>query len=372
MVSNFGGDGGDVLVDPNDGCNIVQEYVYLSMRVTQTCANPGPDHPNAFLDLSQCDDDRHRAAGHQRAVHRAVHGERRRTSTSGSPAATASGSRTRASPSAPARSGRRSTRSPTAGQTFTAVAYSGNRRVRDLVRPVRTAPRLHPRRCRRHLRRRHVDVQAGRVRRPTSRTATSRARRSTRRTRTTCSSGVNGFSRRFTEGPGAGIGHIFESNDGGLTWTDISGNFPDVPVNDVVVAARAAVSSSAPTSASSTARRRRATLAAARQPACRSRSRWTSSSAPTATSTPRRTAAASGASRPPASRPRRYHCSSKRAASGRPAVVFAVDISGVSCDDRHALAGRCRESAGKAAEEVETPSLIRAPALRRGGGPRLP
>ena len=53
MVSNFGGDGGDVLVDPADGCNIVQEYVYLSMRVTKTCANPGPDHPNAFLDLSQ-------------------------------------------------------------------------------------------------------------------------------------------------------------------------------------------------------------------------------------------------------------------------------------------------------------------------------
>ena len=46
--------------------------------------------------------------------------------------------------------------------------------------------------------------------------------------------GVNGFSRRFTEGPGAGIGHIFESKDGGLTWTDTSGNFPDIPVNDVV------------------------------------------------------------------------------------------------------------------------------------------
>ncbi|HWJ32720.1 MAG TPA: Arc family DNA-binding protein, partial [Gaiellaceae bacterium] len=52
MVSNFGGDGGDVLVDPNDGCNIVQEYVYLTMEVTKTCANPGKDHPNALLDKS--------------------------------------------------------------------------------------------------------------------------------------------------------------------------------------------------------------------------------------------------------------------------------------------------------------------------------
>ena len=41
MGSNFGGDGGDVLVDPTNGCNIVQEYVYLSIEVTQTCAQPG-------------------------------------------------------------------------------------------------------------------------------------------------------------------------------------------------------------------------------------------------------------------------------------------------------------------------------------------
>jgi hypothetical protein len=46
--------------------------------------------------------------------------------------------------------------------------------------------------------------------------------------------GVNGFSRRFTEGPGAGLGHVFESPDGGVTWNDVSGNFPDVPVNDIV------------------------------------------------------------------------------------------------------------------------------------------
>ena len=73
MGSNFGGDGGDTIVDPNNGCNIVQEYVYLAMAVTNNCANPGPDHPNAFLDLVGRDDDRHLAARRQRAVHRAVH-----------------------------------------------------------------------------------------------------------------------------------------------------------------------------------------------------------------------------------------------------------------------------------------------------------
>lgn len=46
---------------------------------------------------------------------------------------------------------------------------------------------------------------------------------------------VNGFSRRFTEGPGAGVGHVFESTDGGATWTDISNNFPDVPTNSIKV-----------------------------------------------------------------------------------------------------------------------------------------
>ena len=43
--------------------------------------------------------------------------------------------------------------------------------------------------------------------------------------------GVNGFSRRFTEGPGAGVGHIFESKDGGADLDGHRrGNFPDIPV----------------------------------------------------------------------------------------------------------------------------------------------
>jgi hypothetical protein len=44
---------------------------------------------------------------------------------------------------------------------------------------------------------------------------------------------VNGFSRRFTEGEGAGIGHVFKSVDQGASWTDISGNFPDIPANSI-------------------------------------------------------------------------------------------------------------------------------------------
>src|SRR5437764_7733853 len=43
----------------------------------------------------------------------------------------------------------------------------------------------------------------------------------------------NGFSRRWV--PGAGTGHVFESFDAGATWTDISGNLPDAPGDDLVV-----------------------------------------------------------------------------------------------------------------------------------------
>ena len=41
------------------------------------------------------------------------------------------------------------------------------------------------------------------------------------------------FSRRWI--PGGGVGHVFESHDGGATWADRSGDLPDAPVNDVVV-----------------------------------------------------------------------------------------------------------------------------------------
>jgi hypothetical protein len=48
---------------------------------------------------------------------------------------------------------------------------------------------------------------------------------------------VGGFSRHFTEGEGAGYGHVFQSTDKGASWQDISDpattKFPDVPANSV-------------------------------------------------------------------------------------------------------------------------------------------
>jgi sugar lactone lactonase YvrE len=43
----------------------------------------------------------------------------------------------------------------------------------------------------------------------------------------------NGYSRRFV--PGGGVGHVFETMDGGGTWTDISGNLPDIASDALVI-----------------------------------------------------------------------------------------------------------------------------------------
>jgi hypothetical protein len=43
----------------------------------------------------------------------------------------------------------------------------------------------------------------------------------------------NGYSRRFV--PGGGVGHVFETWNGGQTWTDISGNLPDIASDALVL-----------------------------------------------------------------------------------------------------------------------------------------
>jgi hypothetical protein len=51
----------------------------------------------------------------------------------------------------------------------------------------------------------------------------------------------SGFSRRWTSTFSAGEGHVFETTDGGTTWTDISGTgataLPDAPGDDIILTA---------------------------------------------------------------------------------------------------------------------------------------
>lgn len=51
MVSPFGGDGGDIIVDPKNGCHILDEYVYLNLWMTTNCGqSDGTTH--AVYDVS--------------------------------------------------------------------------------------------------------------------------------------------------------------------------------------------------------------------------------------------------------------------------------------------------------------------------------
>jgi sugar lactone lactonase YvrE len=43
----------------------------------------------------------------------------------------------------------------------------------------------------------------------------------------------NGYSRRWI--PGGGVGHVFETWNGGQSWTDISGNLPDIASDALVI-----------------------------------------------------------------------------------------------------------------------------------------
>lgn len=241
VSQNFGGDGGDVLVDPNNGCNIVQEYVVLAMRLTQTCASPtnpdGTPKLEAFTDLSQATTyniappdinarfiapfganasnlDQWLAGGNSvwfqkrgfairsgsewRAVKTWANPTRVTTALAfdGTTAIAAwCGQCNNAGFARGAAVGKYNPATDT--WTWTDLALAGV--------PVRylSAVAIDPND------ENHMFI------------------------------GVNGFSRRFTEGPGAGIGHVYESTNGGATWTLADGSgagaFPDVPVNSVKV-----------------------------------------------------------------------------------------------------------------------------------------
>jgi Arc-like DNA binding domain len=228
MVSNFGGDGGDVLVDPNDGCNIVQEYVVLSMSVTQTCASPDPKtRPNAFLDLRQTTTFKIAPPDiNARFIAPFVANKTDITEW------LAGGNSLWVQNKGFAiRSGKEWTKAysfdSTGVRVATALAMSGNEAIAAWCGP-----------CNNNGFARGVAIGTK------SNGKWTFAPANLAGVPTRYIGGVaigpdgayylaiNGFSRRFTEGEGAGVGHVFRSTDGN-TWTDISANFPDIPANSI-------------------------------------------------------------------------------------------------------------------------------------------
>lgn len=234
MGSNFGGDGGDTLTDPANGCNIAEEYVYLSIQVTQNCAvNDGSwiDDPTKATSYSVAPADN--ATGEARFI-APLAADAKNSSTW-----IAGGRHIWVQTHGYAiRSGSewKSVYDLGEGRTATAVAASGGKVYaawcgpcnnqgfargiavgnadgtgwHDITLPATGADGTVPNR---YLSGFAIDPKNADHVYLT----------------------VNGFSRQWTEGPGAGVGHVFESKDGGTTWKDISKNFPDVPTDSAVV-----------------------------------------------------------------------------------------------------------------------------------------
>jgi photosystem II stability/assembly factor-like uncharacterized protein len=221
MGSPFGGDGGDTLVDPDDGCRIMGEYVYLSMEVTDNCGrsdgttravrNIDPGDPNPrFIAPFEPDaaDPSHWVAGGQ-YVWWNTKGFAIQTGSEWVPLFN-NGS----------------------GHSTTVVASQ-----RDVIWSAWCGP------CNPEGFARGISTNVGGVWRQVAlpsgfpnRYISGLAIDPTDPTGRTAYVGFNGFSRRWVEGPGASLGHLWKTTNGGATWSDISGNLPDVPVNDVLFA----------------------------------------------------------------------------------------------------------------------------------------
>ncbi|WP_229829944.1 glycosyl hydrolase [Actinoplanes ianthinogenes] len=229
MGSNFGGDGGDTIVDPANGCNIAEEYVYLAVWVTNNCAvNDGSwtTDPSKATSYNVAPPDNE--TGEARFIAPINQDPR------DSRIWVAGGRHVWLNTLGYAiRSGSQWTNlfDLGAGHTATAVSTSGGLVYAGWCGPCNNQGFTR-------------GIAVGRtdgtgwhqLTLPIDGTIPNRY-----------VSGfdvdqadpnhvvvaINGFSRRWTEGPGAGIGHVFESYDAGEHWTDISRNLPDIPADSV-------------------------------------------------------------------------------------------------------------------------------------------
>ena len=231
MGSNFGGDGGDTITDPANGCNIAQEYVYLAVSVTNNCAvNDGSwvTDPSKATTYSVAPPDN--ATGEARFIAPlnadikdpkvwVAGGRHVWINTKGY--AIRSGSEWFGAFDLGA------------GHTATAVASSGGKVYAAWCGP-----------CNNQGFTRGIAVGNAdgtgwhQLSLPVDGTVPNRYFSGLAIDPANSDHvllAVNGFSRKWTEGPGAGVGHLFETRDGGVTWKDVSGNLPDVPANSVAL-----------------------------------------------------------------------------------------------------------------------------------------
>jgi hypothetical protein len=220
MGSPFGGDGGDIIVDPDDGCKILDEYTYLELWLTENCGrsdgstaairavsvpDPAPQFTAPFR-ADSVNKDLWIAGGqylwkNDKGFAIKTGAEWQRLFDNG------------------------------AGHSTTALAVQNGVIYSAWCGPCNTIDFS-----------RGISANTGGTFRQLTLPATLPNRYISAITidpadasGNTAYLGFNGFSRRWTEGPGVGLGHVWKTVNGGATWTDVSGNLPDIPVNDIVI-----------------------------------------------------------------------------------------------------------------------------------------
>ncbi|SDM68355.1 glycosyl hydrolase [Actinacidiphila guanduensis] len=230
MGSNFGGDGGDTLTDPADGCDIAQEYVYLAVNVTQNCAvNDGSwvDDPSKATSYDVAPPDNETGAARFTAPLTA--------DTENADTWVAGGQHVWVQTHGYAiRSGDEWTDAFDlgTGHVATAVAAEGGKVYAAWCGPCDSQGFA------RGIAVGNADGTGWhQISLPTTGTVPNRYLSGFAIDPADADHvylAVNGFSRHWTAGPGAGTGHIFESYDAGATWKDISTNLPDVPADSLL------------------------------------------------------------------------------------------------------------------------------------------
>ncbi len=225
MVSPFGGDGGDIIVDPNDGCNILDEYVYLTLWMTTNCGRSDGTTSSIF-DVSVPDPSPRFTApftadtitGDWVAGGQEIWQNTKTWDSEGSDDWTSVydlgvSNMTVALDSQD-------------GTVYSAWCGTVNCNSAGFTRGIATnygSAGWH-----------QLDVSALPNRYPSGVTIDPNDP-----TGATVYVVFNGFNRRFIEGPGSGIsGHVFKGHlnaKGDVRWTNVTGNLPDIPCSSIVV-----------------------------------------------------------------------------------------------------------------------------------------